>query len=98
MQNTPELRETPFYKKATIILVGLVFFFYILKWLAVVLIPFAFAGLISILLNPLFNRLNRKLPRIPAILLTLLIATLFVAGVVYFLSSQISKFSESMPL
>lgn len=91
------LKDVPFYIKATIILIGLVFFFYILRSLAEVLIPFAFAGLIAILLNPLFNRLNHIMPRIPAILLTLLIATLVLAGLIYLLSSQIASFGESMP-
>jgi predicted PurR-regulated permease PerM len=96
MMQSPNLK-VPFYIKATIILIGLVFFFYILTALAEVLIPFAFAGLIAILLNPLFNRLSRLMPRIPAILITLLIATLFVAGLIYLLSSQIASFGESMP-
>lgn len=95
---SPDLKNTPFYIKATIILIGLVFFFYILKSLSDVLIPFAFAGLISILLNPLCNRLSRKLPRVPAILLTLLIASLFLTGLIYLLSSKIADFGESMPL
>ncbi|MBO9203092.1 MULTISPECIES: AI-2E family transporter [Niastella] len=95
---SPNLKEVPFYFKATIILIALVLFFYILKSVAEVLIPFAFAGLIAILFNPLFNRLNRIMPRIPAILLTLLIATLILAGLIYLLSNQIAKFGESMPL
>src|SRR5215218_1997690 len=97
MQTTTEEKEYPFYIKAPIILIGLFFFFYILMLLRAVLIPFAFAGLIAILLNPLFSRLHRKLPRVAAILITLLIATLVVSLLFYFLSSQIAMFGESLP-
>lgn len=90
--------EQPFYFKATVILLGLVLFFYIMSVLAGVLVPFAFAGLFAILLNPLFNRLARKMPRIPAILVTLLIAMLVVAGLFYFLSTRIAMFSNDFPL
>ena len=88
----------PFYIKATVILVGLVLFFYIFDVLSSVLIPFAFAGLFAILLNPIFNRLDRKLPRVLAIIATLLIATLVIAGLFYFLSTRIAMFSNDLPL
>jgi len=94
---SPNTKGIPFYIKATIILIGLVFFFYILKSISDVLIPLAFAGLITILLNPLCNRLSQKMPRVLAILLTLLIATLLLVGLIYLLSSQIANFGASMP-
>jgi len=97
MQTTTDEKEYPFYIKAPVILIGLFFFFYILKIIAAVAIPFAFAGLIAILLNPFFNRLDRRLPRVVAILLTLLIATAVVVALGYFLSSQIANFSQSLP-
>jgi predicted PurR-regulated permease PerM len=97
MQISTKEKEYPFYIKAPIILIGLFFFFYILLLLRAVLIPFAFAALIAILLNPLFSRLQRKLPRIAAILITILIATLVVSLLFYFLSSQIAMFGESLP-
>lgn len=90
-------KSHPFYLKATIILLGLVLFFYILDALTSVLVPFAFAALLSILLNPLANRLGRKMPRALAIAFTLLAATIVVAGLIYFLSSQVAMFSESLP-
>ena len=96
MQTTEE-NEYPFYIKAPVILIGLFFFFYILQLLGAVLVPFSFAGLIAILLNPLFSRLNQKLPRVAAILITLLIATATVGLLFYFLSSQIAMFGKSLP-
>src|SRR5438309_10090244 len=98
MQTPVEAKEEyPFYIKAPVILIGLFVFFYVLYLMEAVLIPFAFAGLIAILLNPLFTRLDSKLPRVVAIVFTLLIAITVVAGLFYFLSSQIAMFGKSLP-
>lgn len=91
-------KEYPFYLKSTVILFGLVLLTYVLYVLGDILVPLAFAGFIAVLLNPLCNRLERlKLPRIAAILISLLIALILVAGLFYFLSSQIAQFSQSFP-
>jgi predicted PurR-regulated permease PerM len=90
--------EYPFYIKAPLILVGLVLSFYILFILSDILIPVAFAILIAILLNPLYVRLEKRIPKVPAILLAILLATLLVAGLFYFLSTQISGFVDKVPL
>ncbi len=88
----------PFYIKAPLVLIGLYLLFYLMALLQDVLVPFAFAGLIAILLNPLYNRFQKwKVPKILAILLTLLIAILVLAGVLFFLSSQIAQFGEMIP-
>ena len=94
-----EKREIPFYAKATIILLGLVLLTYILKSLGDILTPLAFALIIAILLNPLVNKLGTyKLGKIPSILLAMLLALLVVAGLFYFLSSQIMSFGENLPV
>ena len=87
----------PFYIKATVILVGLICTFYILHLLTAILVPFAFACLIAILINPLSNRLQRKVPRGIAIFCSILLVLIAACGLIYFLSRQISVFSESMP-
>jgi predicted PurR-regulated permease PerM len=62
-------------------------------------VPLAFACISSILLNPLFVRLQRnKVPRVVAIIISLLIALILVSAVLYFLASQIARFSEAIPL
>lgn len=91
-------KEYPFYIKVPAILIGLIAAVYILFVLGSILIPVAFAILIAILLNPLYTRFEAIMPKIPAILTTLLLATLVVAGLFYFLSTQISVFLESLPL
>ncbi|MEI6950157.1 AI-2E family transporter [Paraflavisolibacter sp. H34] len=93
-----QVREYPFYIKATTILLGLVLLVYILKALAGVLIPFGFATLAAILLNPLYSGLERRLPKVGALLITLLLAIAALGGFFYFLSTQIGMFLDSLPL
>ncbi len=89
----------PFYIKATVILIGLFYLVSILSALSGILVPFAFAVLFSILLNPLYNRLLRfKLPRPIAVLLTVLLGVAFTTLVVYLLSSQVAQFGQSFPV
>lgn len=92
-------KKYPFYLRTTITLFGIVLFVYILYVMEAMLVPLAFSAMIAILLNPLVNKLKaRKIPQIPAILIALLAAILLVAGVMVFISSQIVKFSENLPL
>lgn len=92
-------KEYPFYLKATVILFGLILLVYVLATLRDIMVPLAFAAFIAILLNPLCNRLKRwKLPHAVAILLSILIAVILVAGLFYFLSTQIAQFSQSFPV
>jgi predicted PurR-regulated permease PerM len=98
MTETGKENEYPFYIKLPAILVGLIAAVYILFVLSDILIPLAFAALIAILLNPLYARFENSMPKVPAILLTLLIACLVIAGLFYFLSTQISVFLERLPL
>ncbi len=88
--------EYPFYLKAPVILLGLVISVYILYILQDVLVPLAFAGLIAILLNPLSNRLERRLPKIVSIMITMFIAFIVIVALMYFLSSQIAHFFDDL--
>src|SRR6478735_377753 len=95
MQN----RQYPFYFKATVILFGLVLFVYSLSMLGGILVPFAFALIIAILLNPLVNKSQRKgVGKIFAIIFSMLIALLLFGGIMYFISSQVVGFSENFPI
>ncbi len=91
-------KDYPIYIKIPAILVGLIAAIYILYVLGGILIPVTFAILIAILLNPLYTKLEAIMPKVPAILLTLLAATLVIAGLFYFLSTQVSVFLGSLPL
>lgn len=80
------------------VIIGIYLFFYILHLLQDVIVPFAFAGLIAILLNPIYNRFQKwKVNKIIAISLTILIAVLVLAGILLFLSSQIMQFADVIP-
>lgn len=91
-------KELPFYAKVTVILLGLVLFTFILKTLGDIITPLAFAVIIAILLNPLVNWLGkRKLGKVPSIIIAMVVTLLAVAGIFYFLSSQIAGFGENLP-
>jgi predicted PurR-regulated permease PerM len=98
---TPFLRPRayPFFIKAPLVLIGLYLLFYILFLLQDIFVPFAFAGLVAILLNPVYNRFEKwKVPKILAICLTLLLAIIVLAGVMLFLSTQIMQFGDMIPM
>jgi len=93
------VKEYPFYVKATVILIGLYYLVSILNLLGGILVPFAFAILFSILLNPLYNRLLRwRLPRVLAVLFTVLTGIAFMTLIGYLLSTQVAQFSQSFPI
>ncbi|MBD0332767.1 MAG: AI-2E family transporter [Chitinophagaceae bacterium] len=98
MEPKVDVRVYPFYIKATVVLLGLFLFIQALSVLADVLIPLAIATLVAILLNPLHNWLQRRMPRVVAIVVSILIAIIIVAGVLYFLSTQIAMFSKNLPV
>ncbi len=97
-QGTGNNDKNPFYVRATMIMLGLVLFFYIMLILRDVLVPLCFALLISILLNPLVNRLMQLgLHKISAISLALLVAIIGITIVFVFLTSQAGQFIEMAP-
>jgi len=93
------LKEQPFYFRASMILFMLVLIGFILFVGADIIVPFAFAVLLSILLIPITSVLERRgLGRINAITISILLAVLFIGGVIYFLSSQILSFMDDVPV
>ncbi|MEO9144573.1 MAG: AI-2E family transporter [Ginsengibacter sp.] len=92
-------KKYPFFLRATVSLFGIMLFVFMLFMLRDIMVPLAFALMISILLNPFVNILvKKKINKIVAISIALLITTLIVAGLMYFISSQVAKFSNNMPL
>jgi predicted PurR-regulated permease PerM len=93
-----QTRQYPFYFKATVILLGLVLAAFCLFVLRGILVPFAFAMIIAILLNPLVTKFRRMgLGNALSIIVAMLIAIIVFVGIMYFLSSQIAGFAESFP-
>lgn len=94
-----QIKQYPFYLKSTAILLGIVLFVYILVNLSGILIPFSFALIIAILLNPLVNRFNKiGLNHIISIIVSMVIALVIISSILYFLSSQIIGFGENLPI
>lgn len=89
----------PFYAKATTCLVGLIALFAILYIAKRIIVPIVFAIIISILLHPVVNFLvRRRINRVLAIVITLLLTFIVIASFGALLISQASRFSESWPI
>jgi predicted PurR-regulated permease PerM len=94
-----QIKQYPFYFKATVILFGLVLMVYSLAMLRDILVPFSFALIIAVLLNPLVNQFQSKgVRKIFAIIFSMLIALLLFGGIMYFISSQVVGLSENFPI
>jgi predicted PurR-regulated permease PerM len=63
-----------------------------------ILVPFAFAVLLAVLLLPLVNFLeNRNVPKVLSIAISLFLAVFFISTIIYFLSTQIANFVDDIP-
>jgi predicted PurR-regulated permease PerM len=94
-----QVKQYPFYLKSTVILFGLILTTYVLINLRDILVPFSFALIIAILLNPLVNRFNGYgVSKVLSIIISMLIAITVLSGLLYFLSSQIMGFGENFGL
>lgn len=88
----------PYYAKLAMILVALFLIFYGIYLGQDILLPLGFAFLFSILLRPLEVFINRcRVPKVPAILLSIVIAVMLVYGIVDFISRQVASFMSDIP-
>lgn len=93
------VKQYPFYLKATVVLFGIILLIYALFHLRDILVPLAFAMILSILLNPFYSWLQRhKVPRLLAIIITLLSALTLFGSIMYFLSTQLANFGDTLPV
>ena len=61
-------------------------------------IPFTLAVLLAFALSPIINALRRwRVPRVPAVILTVILAFSVIGGLSYVLSTQVIKLAESIP-
>jgi predicted PurR-regulated permease PerM len=92
------LLNIPIYVKASLLLVGLCAFVYILFIAQQILLPIIFATIVAVLLNPIVKFLGRhRIPRILAIVIAVLLAVLVTVALIYFISSQVNSFAEASP-
>lgn len=90
--------RSPYYIRLGYKFLVIFFIFYFIYVAQDILVPFAFAVLLAVLLLPLANFLERKnIPRVLSIAISLLVAILFIAAVIYFLSTQIANFVDDIP-
>ncbi|RYF73683.1 MAG: AI-2E family transporter, partial [Cytophagaceae bacterium] len=79
-------------------LTSMVILIYAFYELREILIPLVFAILFSVLLFPLCSRLEKwRIPRIPAVLLCLVLMLTVIVGILYAVTTQISSFAEVLP-
>jgi len=91
-------RTAPFYLRLSLTLVSLSIIAYTIFIAQDIIIPLAFSILLAILLLPVVNFLERKkVPRVIANIIAILLAFVFIGGIVYFLSSQIAGFLKDLP-
>lgn len=91
-------RSQPLYLKFSLLSIGLLAFFYIIYAGQAIILPFAFAGVAAVLLNPLVNFfIARKINRVVAIFITVFIAVIMLAGLFFFISSQIIQLANAAP-
>jgi predicted PurR-regulated permease PerM len=90
--------KLPVYVAFSQITIGILAFFYLIYIGQDILIPLVFALILSILLNPVVNFLDRKgMNRIIGILLSITLLVLVVGGILYFIGSQLTLFSDALP-
>ncbi len=88
----------PLYAKACIILFLILLIGTVISGGKDIIVPFAFSLLIAMLLLPLNNFMEKKkMNRVLAIILSLIISTLFFTAIIYFLTNQIVNFAQDVP-
>jgi predicted PurR-regulated permease PerM len=91
--------KIPLYAKTSILLIGLFVFFAMLYIAQDIVVPLILAVFIAIVLHPVVNFLVRKrINRIIAISLTLLLTFIVIAALFGLFISQVSRFSETWPI
>ncbi len=90
--------RSPLYVQLGFKFLVLFFLFYFIWVAQEILVPFAFAVLLAVLLLPMVNFLERKkFSRVLSISIALLFSLLLISAIVYFLSTQIINFIDDIP-
>ena len=94
---TPETR-LPTYARIALSLLALVLFVAVLHYGRSLLTPIAFAGFLAVLLYPVSQFIERRgIPRVLAILITVVLAGVVIFGVTTFIGYQVSQFTDELP-
>ena len=100
----PHLAEAPTvrlptYAKVPLVGLGLALLIYTVHLAGEIIFPLGFAGIFAVLLHPVERWLRRRrVPRLLAIGLTVLLGVVAVLGLVFFVSAEAAQLGEQMPL
>ena len=90
--------QSPFYVRLGFKFLVIFFICYFIKTAQTILIPFAFACLLSVLLLPVVSFLQKnRISKVISIAVSIILAISLIAGIIYFLSSQIASFLQDIP-
>lgn len=90
--------QSPFYVKLGFKFLVIFFICFFIYTAQNILIPFAFAVLLAVLLLPVTRFLEKKkLSKVISISIAIILALTVIAGIIYFLSSQIASFMRDIP-
>ncbi len=90
--------QSPFYVKLGFQFLVIFFVCFFINTAQNILIPFAFAVLLTVLLLPIVSFLeSKKTGKVLSIGIAILFAIGFIAAIIYFLSSQIASFVQDVP-
>ena len=92
------LIKLPFYAKTALLLIGLYVFVSILSIGQDIILPLVYAAIIAISVSPVVSFLvKKKINRAIAIFIVLILALMFIVGLILLLVSQASMFSQAWP-
>jgi len=92
------LIKTPFYVKATLLIIGVFAFLSMLYIARSIIVPIVFAMTFAIVLHPVVNFfVHNKINRVIAVIITLLLTIVVMASLGLLIISQVSRLSESWP-
>lgn len=95
---TIDYNKTPFYARFAFIAVGSLAFIYALYIAQSIILPLIYSAIIAILLNPFVNFLmKKKISRVIAITIAVVLTFAATIGIVLLISTQVSVFVETLP-
>ena len=93
-----QTEQQPFYFRISMIFLMLILGGFIIKWANDIIIPFALAILLAILLVPINRYLEKKkVSRVYSIFISISVSFILLFGLIYFLSTQILAFLDDIP-
>lgn len=90
-------QQLPFYQKLTIFLLMFFLLCLLIIYGGDIIIPLCYALLLAILLLPLVHFLERRVGRVAAISISLILAIGLITTVFYFIAAQVLQFTEDLP-